>query len=111
MPERKDKPERQRSHRNMLTVETGDESVSGGSSVQLSLSVVSDSWRPHGPYCPWTSLGQNTIVGSRSLLQGIFPSQGSSPGLPHGRQILYQPSYKGSPTTILKEVQVLLKVC
>lgn len=43
MPERKDKPERQRSHRNRLTVETGEESVSGGSSVQLSLSVVSES--------------------------------------------------------------------
>ena len=31
-----------------------------------------------------------------SLLQGIFPTQGSNAGLPHGRQILYQLSYKGS---------------
>ena len=33
---------------------------------------------------------KNTGVGSLSLLQGIFQTQGSSPGLPHCRQILYQ---------------------
>ena len=37
--------------------------------------------------CPWNSLGQNTRVGSFSLLQGIFPTQGSNPGLPHYRGI------------------------
>ena len=47
--------------------------------------------------CPWNSLGQNTGVGSLSLLQGIFPTQESDPGLPHCRQILYQLSHKGSP--------------
>ena len=57
----------------------------------------SDSLRPHGRYSPWNSLGQNTRVGSLSLLQGIFPTQGSNPGLPHRRQILYQLSHKGSP--------------
>ena len=31
------------------------------------------------------------------LLQGIFPTQGLNPGLPHCRQILYQLSHKGSP--------------
>ena len=35
--------------------------------------------------------------GSPSLFQGIFPTQGSNPGLPHCRQVLYQPSHKGSP--------------
>ena len=40
--------------------------------------------------------GQNTGVGSLSLLQGIFSTQGSNPGLPHHRQILYQLSHKGS---------------
>ena len=40
--------------------------------------------------CPWNSPGQNTGVGSLSLLQGIFPTQGSNPGLPHCRRILYQ---------------------
>ena len=57
---------------------------------------MSDSLRPHGLYSPWKSLGQNTGVGSLSLLQGIFPTQGSNPGLPHCRQILYQLSHKGS---------------
>ena len=37
--------------------------------------------RPHGLYSPWNSLGQNTQVGSHSILQGIFPTQGSNPGL------------------------------
>ena len=50
----------------------------------------------HGLYSPWNSLGQNTRVGSLSLLQGIFPTQGSNPGLPHCRQMLYQLSHKGS---------------
>jgi len=36
-------------------------------------------------------------VGILSLLQGIFPTQGSNPGLPHCRRILYQLSHKGSP--------------
>ena len=60
-------------------------------------SVVSDSLRPHGLYSPWNSLGQNTGVGSLSFLQGIFPTQGLNPGLPHCRQILYQLNHKGSP--------------
>ena len=59
--------------------------------------VVSDSLWPHGLYSPWSSPGQNTRVGSRSLLQGIFPTQGSNPRLPHSRQILYQLSHQGSP--------------
>ena len=48
-------------------------------------------------YSPWNSSGQNTGVGSLSLLQGIFPTQGSNSGLPHCRQILYQLSHKGTP--------------
>ena len=31
--------------------------------------------------CPWNSLGKNTGVGSHFILQGIFPTQGSNPGL------------------------------
>ena len=46
---------------------------------------------------PWKSPGQNTGVGSVSLLQGIFPTQGLNPGLPHCRRILYQLSHKASP--------------
>ena len=62
-----------------------------------SCSVMSDSLRPHGLYSPWNSPGQNTGVGSLSLLQGIFSTQGSNPGLPHCRWIPYQLSHKGSP--------------
>ena len=47
-------------------------------------------------FSPWTSPGQNTGLGSLSLLQRIFPTQGSNLGLPHCRQILYQLSNQGS---------------
>ena len=57
-----------------------------------SCSVVSNSLRPCGLYSPWSSPGQNTEVGSLSLLQGIFPTPGSNPGLPHCRL-----SHKGNP--------------
>ena len=60
-------------------------------------SVVSDSLWPQGLYSPWNSLGQNTGAGSLSLLQEIFPAQGSNPGLPHCRRTLYQLGHKGSP--------------
>ena len=60
-------------------------------------SIVCNSLGPHGLYSPWTSPGQNTGVGSRSLLQGTFPTQGLNPGLPQCRQILYQLSHQGSP--------------
>ena len=61
-----------------------------------SRSVMSNSLQPHG-VGPWNSSGQNTRVGSLSLLQGIILTQGSKPGLPHCKQILYQLSHKGSP--------------
>ena len=91
-----------------------------------SRSVMSDSLRPHGLYSPWNSPGQNTGVGSLSLLQvsriagrfftswatgkpkntgvgslsllqRIFPTQEMNRGLLHYRRILYQLSYQGSP--------------
>ena len=65
-----------------------------------SCSVVSDPLGPHRLYSPWNSPGQNTAVGSLSLLQGIFPTQGWNPGLPHCRWILYQLSHEGSPRII-----------
>ena len=61
-----------------------------------SRSVVSDSLRLHGLYSPWNFPGQNAGVGSLSLLQGIFPTQESNPGLSHCGKILYQLSHKGS---------------
>ena len=65
-------------------------------------SVGSDSLWPHG-LSPWNSSGQNTWVGSFSVLQGIFWTQGSNPGLPNCRWILCQLSHKGR-TRILKWV-------
>ena len=60
-------------------------------------SAMSHSLRPHGLYSLWNSPGQNTRVGSCSLLEGVLPTQGLDPGLPHCRQILYQLSHQGSP--------------
>ena len=47
--------------------------------------------------CPWDFPGENTGVGSHSLLQGIVPTQGLNPGLLHCKQILYLLSHQGSP--------------
>ena len=72
--------------------------------------TTSTTWKVKGAQlCPtlcdpmdytWNSLGQNTGMGSLSLLQGIFPTQGSNPGLLHCRRILYQLSHKGSPRIV-----------
>ena len=70
----------------------------GQSQLAMVATVMTDSMcQLHGLYSPWNSPDQNTGVGSLSLLQGIFPTQGSNPGLPHCRRILYQLSYEGSP--------------
>ena len=57
--------------------------------------------RPHGLQpvrllCLWDSPGKSTGAGFHALLQGIFPVQGSNPGLPHCRRILYCLSHQGS---------------
>ena len=67
-----------------------------------SVSVMPNSLGPHGLYSPWNSPGQNTGVSSFSLLQGIFLTHGSNPGLPHCRWVLYQLSQKGSPQVEFK---------
>ena len=77
--------------------QTGDTIIKSFEDENESPSVMSNSLWPHGLYSPWNSPGQNTGVGSLSLLQGIFPTQGLNPGLPHCRQILYQLSHQGSP--------------
>ena len=63
-------------------------------------SVMPSSLWPHGLYSPWNSPGQNTGMGSCSLLQGIFPTQRLNRGLPHCRWILYQLSHQGNPWII-----------
>ena len=52
-------------------------------------------YSPPGSSVNGDSPGQKTGVGSQSLLQGIFPTQGSNPGLPHCRRILYHLSHQG----------------
>ena len=43
------------------------------------------------------SPGKNTGVGCHAPLQGIFPTQGSNPGLPHCRHIVYHLTHQRSP--------------
>ena len=58
--------------------------------VKVKVTQSCPTLQPHGQYSPWNSPGQNTRVGSLSLLQGIFPTQGLNPGLLHCWWILYQ---------------------
>ena len=67
----------------------------------LSRLVPSNTLRPQGRL-PGSSvhggsLGKNIGMGCHTLIQGIFPTQRSDPGLPHCRQILYQLGHQGSP--------------
>ena len=76
--------------------------------VVLRHSVVSDSLQPHGLQparllCPWNSPGKNIGLGNYSLLQGIFLTQGSKPGLLHCKHILYHLSHQGSSEPPLKQ--------
>ena len=54
------------------------------------------------------SPGKNTGVDCHALLQGIFPTQGLNPGLPHCRRILYHLSHQGSPG--YKRCQMILQI-
>ena len=70
----------------------------------LCRSVVSDSLQPDlidyrlpGSSVREDSPGKNTGAGCHALLQGIFPTQGSNPDLPHCRRILNYLSYQESP--------------
>ena len=75
--------------------------------VKVKVTQLCPTLRPHGLVSPWKSLGQNTGVGSLSLLQGIFPIQGSNPGLLHCRWILYHLSHQGSPEWLLSSYPLL----
>ena len=52
-------------------------------------------WTAARLLCPWDSPSKNNGVGSHSLLQGTFPTQGSNPGLLHCRQILCHVNHQG----------------
>ena len=53
----------------------------------------------------------NTGVGCHFLLQGIFPTQGSNPGLSHCRQMLYRLSHKGSPVAECQRIDAFELWC
>ena len=67
---------------------------------------MSDSLQPQGLCSPWNSPGQDTGVGTLSLLQGIFPTQGLNPGLPHCRQNLYRLSRLVKNLPVTQETRV-----
>ena len=82
-------------------------SPGGGHGNPLQYSCLEN---PHGQrslvdYSLWNSPGQNTGVGSLSLMQGIFPTQESNQGLLHCRWILYQLSYQENPRPPLINLQ------
>ena len=64
--------------------------------VEVKVTQLCPTLWPHGLYSPWNSPGQNTGLGSLSLLQQIFQTQESNWGLLHCRWILYQLNYEGS---------------
>ena len=82
----------------------------------ISHSVMPDSWWPVRCGPPGSSvhgiLGKNTGVGCHSLLQGIFLTQGSNPGVQYCRQILYHLSLQGnqSTSTLFKSSLSLVRV-
>ena len=65
-----------------------------------SCSVMNDSLPPHR-HSPWNSWDQNTGVGGLSLHQGIFPTQGSNPGLQHRRWIFLSAEPQEKPNLYL----------
>ena len=83
-------------------------------SRSVSCSVMSDSLQHHGLQptrllSPWNSPGKKTGVGYHSLLQEIFPTQGSNPGLPHCRRILYCLSQQGSLLDMERQMNIQIQ--
>ena len=73
------------------------------------LSTLCDPMEPARLLCPWNSPGKNTGVGCHILLQGIFPTQGSNPDLPHCTKTLYHLSHQGHPLScLLKHIPLSL---
>ena len=77
------------------------------SSSFMSDSLWSHRLQPARLLSPWDSPGKNTGVDCHSLLQRIFPTQGSNPGLLHCRQILYCLSYREDQSGIKSDLLAL----
>ena len=72
----------------------------------VSCSDMFDSLRPHQAPLSMEFSRQEYWSGCHALLQGIFPTQGSNPGLPHCRWIAYQLSYQGSPLSAIPQYKI-----
>ena len=75
--------------------------------IESESSVVSYSWWHHGLWPtrllrPWDFPGKSTGVGCHFLLQGIFPTQGSNPGLLNCRQMLLPSEPPGNPNETIR---------
>jgi len=72
--------------------------VKSESEVVQSCPTLSEAmeWKPTRLLCLWGFPCKSTGLGCLFLLQGIFPTQGSNPGLPHYRQMLCPLSHQGS---------------
>ena len=82
--------------------------------VAQSCSTLCDSmdYSPSSSSVHGDSPGKNTRVGCHALLQGICPTQGSNPGLPHCRWIFfYQLIYKGSPLESTIQFSLVAQPC
>ena len=89
------------SSRRTNTKQVNDSSQMWMKKWKWSRSVVSDSLWPHGLepirlLRPWDCPGKSAGVDCHCLLQGIFQTQESNPGLLHCRQTLYRLSHQGS---------------
>ena len=84
---------------NTLSLETNTSTIMVCIIYVFIVSVSQSSFQPHGSLepsripSPWNSPGKNTRVTGHSLLQRIFPTQGSNPGFLHCRHILYHLSH------------------
>ena len=90
-------------NRTSLTAPTSRLSTESKSLVHIVLNRFNSVWLLETPWtialrhlCPWNFPSKNTGVSCHALLQGIFPTQGSNPVLPHCRQTLYHLSHQGS---------------
>ena len=61
--------------------------------------------------CPWDSPGQNTVVGSHPLLQGVFPTQGLNPGLLHWQSDSLPCEPPGKPCGQLRRADFIVPNC
>ena len=74
--------------------------------VQQCLTLQPHGLQPARLLCPWDFPSKNTGVDCHSLLQGIVPTQGSNPGLPYSRQILYLLSHQGNQSVRIPNKQI-----